>query len=142
MKDIINSTQTINSYIDKNRIKIDEALVSLRLMKEVDDFLDINDVSQRDFASNLGYSEAFISQLMSGTKKFNTSFINKLEKVYDLKINFQIEIKDNTKFITKFSNSFLEININVISLSEVQNTFALENNPNEFLKSEINFLEK
>lgn len=139
MRDIINSTNTINSYIDKNRTKIDEALVSLRLMKEVDEFLDVNNVNQRDFASDLGYSEAFISQLMSGTKKINTSFINRFEKKYNLKINFQIESKDNTNFITKYSNSFLEININVISLSEAKDTFTLESSPYDFLKSELNY---
>lgn len=141
MKNIINSTHKINSYIDNNRTKIDEALVSLRLMKEVDDFLELNNVNQRDFALNLGYSEAFISQLMSGTKKINTSFINKFEKVYNLKINFQLEVKKDTNFITKFSNSFLEININVITLSQTQSTFSLENSPNDFLSSEINYLE-
>lgn len=141
MKDIINSTKSINSYIDTNRTKIDEALVSLRLMKQVDDFLDMNAISQREFATDLGYSEAFISQLMSGTKKINTSFINRFEKVYNLKINFQIEAKNNAHFITKFSNSFLEINISVISLGQNKNTFFLENNPNDFLKSELNYLE-
>ena len=87
MKEVVNNTSnSLNSYIEDNRMKIDEALVSLRLMKEIDNFLDINEVSQRDFANSIGYSEAYISQLMSGTKKFNASFINKFEKLYDIKL--------------------------------------------------------
>lgn len=95
MKEVINnSNNSLNSYIENNRSKIDEALVSLRLMKEIDDFLEINNIKQRDFADKIGCSEAYISQLMSGTKKFNTSFINKFEKIYNLKIDFKIKHKN------------------------------------------------
>ncbi len=137
MKDIIHiSSNSLNSYIEDNRTKIDEALVSLRLMKEVDDFLDVNNISQRDFATNIGYSEAFISQLMSGTKKFSASFINRIEKTYDLKIDFKIKPKRDSDFITKISNSFIEININIMRVIESKNTFSIDSNPSEF--SEFN----
>ncbi len=135
-KVIDNSNYSLNSYIENNRTKIDEALVSLRLMKEVDDFLEINNISQRDFASKIGYSEAFISQLMSGSKKINTSFINRLEKRYDLKINFKITCKDNSNFISKISNSSIQININIFGLIESENIFSLESNNSDF--SELN----
>ncbi|MFZ2283070.1 MAG: helix-turn-helix transcriptional regulator [Lutibacter sp.] len=133
---IDNSNNFLTSYIEENRVKIDEALVSLRLMKEVDDFLDVNYISQRDFAKNIGYSEAFVSQLMSGTKKFNASFINRFEKIYDLKIDFKIKTKKESDFISKMSNSSIEININFIALIESKNIFSFENNPSEF--SEFN----
>lgn len=130
MKEVISSS--LNSYIEKNRTKIDESLVSLRLMKEVDDFLDINNINQRDFAKSVGYSEAFVSQLMSGTKKFNTSFINKLEKVYDVKIDFKIKSKESSNFISKISNTTIEISINVLESTHSDNFFTLESRANDF----------
>lgn len=137
MKNEINiSSNSLNSFIENNRNKIDEALVSLRLMKEIDEYLDINNISQRDFAKNIGYSEAFISQLMSGTKKFNASFINRFEKTYDLKVDFKIKAKNEKDFVSKIANAFVEININVIGLIESKNVFSLDNNPSEF--SEFN----
>lgn len=126
------SSNSLNSYIEDNRTKIDEALVSLRLMKEVDDFLDINNISQRDFASNIGYSEAFVSQLMSGTKKFSAAFINRLEKTYKLKVDFKITTKNDSDFITKISNPYINISINFKGVIESKRTFFIDNNPSEF----------
>jgi transcriptional regulator with XRE-family HTH domain len=140
MKEVILSTNSLNSYIENNRMKIDEALVSLRLMKEVDDFLEINKISQRDFADNIGYSEAFISQLMSGTKKFNASFINKFEKIYDIKIDFKIKSKNTGNFISKLSNSHIEININIFGLTPSENTFSFESKASEYFKFDSEYL--
>ena len=141
MKDLINnSSKSLNSYIEDNRNKIDEALVSLRLMKEVDDFLEINNISQRDFADNVGYSEAFISQLMSGTKKFNTSFINRFEKNYNIKIDFKITADEKSNFISKISNSHVEINVNIFGLTHSKNTFSFENKATEFNEFSSDYL--
>ena len=137
MKEVVNSTSnSFNSYREDNRMKIDESLVSLRLMKEVDDFLDINQISQRDFANSIGCSEAFISQLMSGTKKFNASFINKFEKRYDIKIDFKIKSKRSMDFISKISNAHIEINVNILDLTHSNKLYSLQNRANEF--SEFN----
>jgi plasmid maintenance system antidote protein VapI len=126
----------MQSYIDSNRSKLDESLVSLRLMKEIDDFLEINNVNQRDFASCLGYSEAYISQLMSGTKKFNTSFINKLEKKYDLEVQFKINCRKESNYFSKLSNSSVEISINIFTsiLSSTDNFYSIENNYQDSLQ--------
>ena len=141
MKEVINnSSSSLNSYIENNRTKIDESLVSLRLMKEVDDFLDINNISQRDFADNIGYSEAFVSQLMSGTKKFNSSFINRFEKVYDIKIDFKIKSKNTSNYISKISNSHIEININILDLTHSENSFSFESKANEFFEFDSEYL--
>ncbi len=141
MKEVINiSSSSLNSYIENNRVKIDEALVSLRLMKEVDDFLEINKISQREFSDNIGYSEAFISQLMSGTKKFNASFINRFEKVYDIKIDFKIKCKNTINFISIISDSHIEINVNVLGLTHSKNTFSLESKASEFFEFDEEYL--
>uniref|UniRef100_UPI00404929A4 hypothetical protein n=1 Tax=Gelidibacter sp. TaxID=2018083 RepID=UPI00404929A4 len=137
MKEVINnSNNSLNSYIENNRMKIDEALISLRLMKEIDDFLEDNNIKQRDFAGSIGCSEAYISQLMTGTKKFNTSFINKFEKIYNLKIDFKIRGKRDCPYISKMSNSHIEININIVGFVQSENIFSFESKPNEF--SELN----
>ncbi len=104
----------IQSYLEINRDKLNESLVSLRLMKEIDLFLEEKDLSNKTLALDLGYSESFISQLMSGVKKVNTSFINKFEKNYNVRINFSIlkeEQEDN--FISISSMSYLNINLNI-----------------------------
>jgi transcriptional regulator with XRE-family HTH domain len=136
MKELIEQSNSLSSYRENNRTKIDEALVSLRLMKEVDDFLDINEISQRDFASNIGCSEAFISQLMSGTKKFNASFLNKFEKFYDIKVDFKIKSKISSDFISKMSNAHIEININILDSTRSNNFYSLESRADDF--SEFN----
>lgn len=102
----------IQSYIDKNREKIDESLVSLRLMKEIDIFLDNKKISNKSLAIDLDYSESFISQLMSGVKKINTSFINKFEKNYRVKFNFSIiEEENDENTISISSMTFLKVKI-------------------------------
>lgn len=102
----------INTFIVQNRTKLDEALVSLRLMKEVDEFLDENEISQRELSEFLGYSEAFVSQLMSGTKKFNASFINRLEKSFNVIVKFNIVHKDKGNYITSFYNNSIVVDFN------------------------------
>ena len=72
----------LHSYIENNREKIDVALVSLRIIKQIDIFLDNNDINQKDLANELEISESFVSQLMSGTKKINVKILNKFEKKY------------------------------------------------------------
>jgi len=104
----------IQSYLEINRDKLNESLVSLRLMKEIDLFLEEKNLSNKTMALDLGYSESFISQLMSGVKKINTSFINKFEKNYNVRIDFSIvkeEQEDN--FFSISSMSYLNINLNI-----------------------------
>lgn len=101
----------IQSYIDMNREKIDESLVSLRLMKEIDIYLDTHNISNKLLANDLGYSESFISQLMSGVKKINTSFINKFEKKYNVYFNFSIIVeKKEANIFSVPSNAFVTFN--------------------------------
>ena len=103
----------LDSYIKKNREKLDESLVSLRLMKEVDDFLEMNGLNQKELAESIGYTESYVSQLMTGVKKANTSFINKFEKVFKVKIRFSIRPDKHTGHITKLSNADVSIIINI-----------------------------
>lgn len=127
------NTNFFDSYIDENRIKIDESLVSLRFMKEVDDFIEFNKISQRRLAEEIGYTEAYISQLMSGVKKVNTSFINKFEKRYEIKVQFKFIPKANCDYITGIANSFISLNIN-LNLSQSIETcqfFNIESKPSD-----------
>lgn len=130
------NTNLFNSYLNKNRTKIDESLVSLRFMKEVDNFIEYNKISQRKLAEDIGYTEAYISQLMSGVKKVNTSFINKLEKKYDIKIEFKILPNRECDYVTNFANTFVELNINILDSIEPSVMFTTRNNPGEFFKLE------
>lgn len=143
MKELLKNNFSIQSYLDENREKIDEALVSLRFMKEIDEFLDFTNVSQREFASSIGYSEAYISQLMSGTKKFNSSFINKFEKKYDVEISFKIKSKDEGSYFTEISSSSsLQINVNILTVISADNVYSFENKYQDYFKLESNHLVK
>ena len=128
---------SMQSHIDSNRTKLDESLVSLRLMKQIDEFLDLHEVNQREFASHLGFTEAYISQLMSGTKKFNTSFIkNKFEKIYNVEFDFKINYKRNESFFTDISNSSMQINVNVFNVNSSELTYSFENSYVDFSSME------
>ena len=73
-----------------NRTKIDEALVSLRLMKQIEVFLETNKISLVEFAEDLEVSIKYINKLMDGSKHIDIVFINKFEKKYLLEIKFTI----------------------------------------------------
>ena len=124
---------SIQSYIDKNRDKIDESLVSLRFMKQVDEFLDYKNFSNKDLATKLGYSESYVSQLMSGVKKVNTSFINKFEKLYDAKIEFRVYLNTEKSFVSSLKeNNFCQINFNlnmnrIVIHNETSSFFFIKN---------------
>lgn len=122
---------SIQSYLDKNREKIDESLVSLRIIKEVDKFLDYEKLNNKDFAIKLGFSESYISQLMSGVKNVNVSFINKFEKCFNAKIDFKIYLKEENVFLHKLDervNFNLNINFNMFIVNEENLKFSFTQN--------------
>ena len=84
----------LNSYADANREKLDAALVSLRIVKQIDEFLDIYNLNQKDLAFGLGVSEAFVSQLMSGSKKINMQILSNFEKKFNAEFDFTLKSKD------------------------------------------------
>ncbi|MDI9365070.1 MAG: helix-turn-helix transcriptional regulator [Flavobacterium sp.] len=100
MSEIVNKF-SIQSYANNNRTKLDESLVSLRFMKEIDRFLDYKKISNKELALKLNYSESYISQLMSGIKKINTSFINKFENAFSTKFDVKIYLKNETEYLHK-----------------------------------------
>jgi transcriptional regulator with XRE-family HTH domain len=142
MNELLNNDFSIQSYIDDNREKIDESLVSLRLMKEIDNFLDDCKINQREFANEIGCSEAYISQLMSGTKRINTSFINKFEKKFDVEISFEIKSKKSKNFFSEISGSSIKISVNIFTVisTESGSGYSFENNYKDFFSVESNQL--
>ena len=126
-------TFSIQSYIEKNREKLDESLVSLRIMKEVDKFLDYENLSNKELAQQMGYSESYISQLMSGMKSINTSFINKFEKRFRTKFDFKIYLKDDEEILHRLNERthfHININLNMLSLNHEGSHFSLNQNSN------------
>lgn len=120
---------SIQSYLDNNREKIDESLVSLRVMKEVDRFLDYEKLSNKDLAIKLGYSESYVSQLMSGVKNINVSFINKFEKSFDAKLDFKIYLKNEDIYLHKLDERVqfnLDINLNMFFVNQEQYKFSFK----------------
>lgn len=136
MKRVQKDTSTIlNSYIDENRRKIDEALVSLRLMKKIDDFLYVNQISQKQFSNKIGCSESYISQLMSGVKKINTRFINKFEKSFGLKVDFDLKLDNSEDYLLKVSDTPVTINVNMIMGNYQTTEYLISAKSNAFLRS-------
>ena len=122
---------SIQSYIDKNRDKIDESLVSLRIMKEVDKFLDYKKLSNKDLSIQLGFSESYISQLMSGVKSINVSFINKFEKCFATKFDFKIYLENEEIFLQRLDEKVqfnLNISFNMFFVNKESSKFSFTQN--------------
>jgi transcriptional regulator with XRE-family HTH domain len=136
---IIEKNNFLSTYADKNRTKIDEALVSLRFMKQIDTFLDLNNLNQKELANDLDTSPAFISQLMSGTKKINTSFINKFEKKYNIEFKVLIQSNDSEYRIIECVQSSIEIKLNISAFVENKNSYSFQNNSENLFEFHSNF---
>jgi len=120
---------SLNSYVDNNREKIDAALVSLRIVKQIDNFLDYNELNQKDLANKLEVSEAFVSQLMSGSKKINVQILNKFEKKFNVEFEFKLRSKNSMYSVIEVVNNSLELKSHRPEFSPVK-TFCLSNNSN------------
>lgn len=129
---------SIQSYADKNRNSIDEALVSLRVMKQIDDFLEYKNVTNRELAKKLDYTESYISQLMSGVKKINVSFINKFEKKFNVEIDFKIKlIEENFKILNSIDNKMINIiNLNIVTINNNSSSYAFNVKSTDFFDYE------
>lgn len=132
----IKHKESISKYIETNRTKIDEALISLRLMKQIDSFIEYKNINQKQLAIDLDISPAFISQLMSGVKKINTSFINRFEKTYNVKFKFIIQENEAEYIFIESILSSNEISFhfkknNFSSIENIQNSsFSFNSNDN------------
>ncbi|MFM9400794.1 helix-turn-helix domain-containing protein [Myroides odoratimimus] len=90
-----NKIDICSFFLDNKRDeKINESLLSLRIMKQIDDYLEQHDKTNRCFAEELRCSESYISQLMSGNKNVNVSFLNKIERLYN--VYFEIKLINNS----------------------------------------------
>ena len=130
---------SLQSYIDKNREKIDESLLSLRILKEIDKFLEYKDLCNKDLATQLGYSESYISQLMSGVKNVNISFLKKFEKSFNTKFDFKIYLQEECKYLTSFDTKET-VFVNIKNHSNFHNDrrlkFSMVQNGNSLLEVE------
>lgn len=124
MSNLIKSdAKSLKCYFQSTTTSIDESLVSLRFMKEVDDFMEIRNISQKQLSEDLDYSESFISQLLSGVKKFNSAFINKFEKTYEMKVDFKIQPEDNYISVITGYKPFSQLSITLEKKVDVRNEF-------------------
>lgn len=134
---------SIQSYIDKNREKIDESLVSLRVMRQIDKFLDYEKLTNKDLAVQLGYSESYISQLMTGVKNVNVSFINKFEKIFEAKLDFKIYLKNEENYLHKLDEKIqfnVIINLNMLLVNEKRSKFSFtQNSKSMFNVTDVEF---
>lgn len=142
---IISKDFSFENYLTDNRIKLDESLVSLRLMKVIDDYLIEKKLTKREFAREIKCTESYVSQLMSGTKKFNVSFINKFEEKYNMEVCFVLKDKKKSKYDALYnmsnifhfsyaSNSKLEMSSEVIRLVESDGVYSFTNNNKGFIE--------
>ena len=86
--------KSVGNFIIKsknNDTDFDESLLSLKFMKEIDLFLSNKNLAQKIFAKKIGVSAAYVSQLMTGMKKVNVSFLNKIEQEFNVEFNVEFE---------------------------------------------------
>lgn len=134
----------LNSYADSNRQKLDAALVSLRIVKQIDDFLDNYNLNQKDLASGLGVSEAFVSQLMSGSKKINMQILSNFEKSFNAEFDFTLKrkisaYKSSAYDVIQVVNSSIELKSLTHEFTSI-NGFSIINDSNTVysLDTELN----
>lgn len=120
---------SLHSYVDSNREKIDAALVSLRIIKQIDNFLDYNELNQKDLANKLKVSEAFVSQLMSGSKKINVQILNKFEKQFNVEFEFKLRSKNSMYSVVEVVNNTIELRSYRPEFSTTK-SFCFSNNSN------------
>lgn len=123
----------LTSYVEDNRDKIDTALVSLRIVKQIDNYLDNINCNQKDLAIALGVTESYVSQLMSGSKKVNVQLINRFEKEFNVEFNFHIERKNPTYTTIRIVNSDVEYQTIRVQLSEAKTYNFRSNYNSEYL---------
>jgi|GEM_PF-6451610 len=87
--------------LEKQDSKMNEAMVSLRVMRQIDDYLTYLEMTNREFADRLEVNESYISQLMTGTRRVNIAFLNKIEEVFNVKFIFKIDHKKTSLSMTQ-----------------------------------------
>jgi len=91
-----------------------------------------------ELAKKLDYTESYVSQLMSGVKKVNVSFINKFEKKFNVEIDFKIKlIEENFKILNSIENQMINlINLNIITINNNSSSFAFNAKSTDFFDYE------
>jgi transcriptional regulator with XRE-family HTH domain len=134
------NTNQFSKYLETNKTKIDESLVSLRFLKQIDIFLYNNSLNQKDLAVAMNVSEPYISQLMAGTKKINMKFINSFEKKFKVEFSLKLNnVNSNYLVIDVYSDNALKLNLNRVDFTDM-NSFSFSNNTSVSyeLKNKIN----
>jgi transcriptional regulator with XRE-family HTH domain len=82
-----------------DKIELEEKILSARFLSQIEEYLDSNKMSKKDFAKKLGVSASFISQLFTGDKIASLKFMAKIQlklgiKFYISTVNqYDMEIK-------------------------------------------------
>lgn len=143
MKSEIANITSIQSYVNKNRNNIDESLVSLRVMRQIDDYLDYKNITNRELADKLQYTESYISQLMSGVKKVNVSFLNKFEQTYNVEFDFKIKLlEENLKVLNAIHDKVINVinfNLNIININSSSSFEFKTSNKDLFEYEDVEF---
>lgn len=128
-----NLKNSISTYAQSNREKLDIALLSLRIIKQIDLYMEDNNVSQKQLSEKLEVSEAFISQLMSGSKKINVQFLNKFEKCYNVEFDFKLKDKNYYTTFYEVGNEPIQLKSNNYYFKSL-NQFSISNYSNELFE--------
>lgn len=128
----------LNSYVETNRSKLDSSLVSLRILRQIDNFMDYHEISQRGLATALDVSESYVSQLMSGTKKINVALISKFEKSFNVEFDFKLKRKFISNAMFESVNTPVQLESNNLNYSSIKTfTFNTVSNSEYIIDTEF-----
>ncbi|WP_173003185.1 helix-turn-helix transcriptional regulator [Chitinophaga sp. SYP-B3965] len=80
---------------EEEKIEHEAAMISFRILSEVEKLCDDRKIKRKDLAEMTGTSKSYITQLFNGKKSINTYFMAKLENV--LNVTFETRLKLNKK---------------------------------------------
>lgn len=133
----VKNEYSLESYMRENHKEIEDSMISIRLMKQVDDFISDHDIKKSSLAERLGVSKSYITQLMTGVKKFNVSFIQKFESSYNVEIDFKIKPVDDYITLQSSFDSFSEFDIKLEKRVQGFSNYPLAYIPVEKIESDI-----
>lgn len=122
----------IENFVQTNRENIDESLVSMRIMKQVEELMDSLELNKKQLAKELGFSQAHITNLFIGNKNVNMKFISRIEKRFNVIVDIKIQAKDFVKKSQDNSVHIIQFNLNNVSTGD--KICGTVNNQSQFIR--------
>lgn len=106
----------------------------IRFIDYLREYLDFNNISNKEFASRINISEKHLIDILSGQKSLSSSIIENISLVTDIPIDYIYKIELNYKFETSIEDYLKENNLTETQyLNKYNYNFLIKNNWIDFI---------